>query len=74
MADVPISASAGGEWAGAGKKGGEGERAGIFMLGKALGLFHQREGSPRRRAAGFHEPLTANPAPMGLFILARMSP
>lgn len=65
MADVPSSASAGGEWAGAGKKGGEGEGAGIFLLGKAPGLFHQREGSPRRRAAGFHEPLAANPGPRG---------
>lgn len=35
------------------------------MLGKPPGLFHQREGSPRRRAAGFHEPLAANPRPHG---------
>jgi len=48
-----------------GKKGAEGDGAGVFLLGKPLGLFHQREGSPRHRAAGFHEPLAANPGPHG---------
>lgn len=48
-----------------GKKGGEGEGAAIFLLGKLLGFFHQREVSPTRRAAGFHEPLAANPGPHG---------
>ena len=48
-----------------GKKGGEGERAGIFLLGQLPGLFHQREGSPRRRATGFQELLAANPGPHG---------
>lgn len=37
----------------------------IFLPGKPPGLFHQREGSPRCRAAGFHEPLAANPGPHG---------
>lgn len=37
----------------------------IFLLGKLLGFFHQWEGSPMCRAAGFHEPLAANPGPHG---------
>lgn len=52
------------EWAGGGKKEGEGKGTRI-LLGKPLGIFQQREGSPRCRAAGFHELLTANPGSHG---------
>lgn len=67
MADRPIPASAGGGE----RKGARGKEGGI-LLGKPPGLLHQREGNPEQNAAGFHEPLAANPT--GLFILAQESP